>query len=130
MGAWGVLPFENDAALDWVDELEGEGASAIDDALARASESYDTDADDAAAIVAASATLAAARSGYKRPVPDEVSAWIASHADVVEKAAIDRARVALDAVMASELATLWRESGEFAAWTETIEEIRLALASA
>lgn len=30
MGAWGVLPFENDAALDWVGELESEGASAID----------------------------------------------------------------------------------------------------
>lgn len=36
MGAWGYLPFENDDALDWREELEAGGADVIRQALAMA----------------------------------------------------------------------------------------------
>lgn len=38
MGAWGYLPFENDDALDWLDELEAGGADVIRGALAKVDE--------------------------------------------------------------------------------------------
>jgi hypothetical protein len=36
MGAWGFLPFENDDALDWLDELEAGGAEVVRGALTNA----------------------------------------------------------------------------------------------
>jgi Domain of unknown function (DUF4259) len=40
MGAWGYLPFENDDALNWLDELEGGGAEVVRKALSKANGDY------------------------------------------------------------------------------------------
>ncbi len=60
MGTWGALPFENDAALDWLADLERRGTVAIDEALGDVTGREAADSDEASEAVAAAATVAAA----------------------------------------------------------------------
>lgn len=129
MGAWGTLPFENDAALDWVAELESDGIPAIRGALQRAAGSEYLDADDASAAVGAAATVAAARGAYRTALPPEVSAWIESHQEEVTSDLVNLSERALDEVMKSELQELWEETEELDAWTQSVEAIRSVLTS-
>lgn len=72
MGAWGYLPFENDDALDWLDELEGGGGDVIRRALAKANNGY-VDAPEGSIAIAAPRSLPAARAtrraSYRRTSP-------------------------------------------------------------
>lgn len=128
MGAWGIGPFENDAALDWIGDLESDGVGAIDRALARTSGSDYADTDDASAAVAAAVIVAAGRGQYAADLPEEVAAWLQGHAREISVALIEQARGALRAVMTSELQELWAETDELDAWEQTIERINSGLA--
>ncbi|WP_263422475.1 DUF4259 domain-containing protein [Arthrobacter sp. NicSoilB11] len=52
MGAWGCLPFEDDDALDWLQDLEAGGADVGRQALAKADNRY-VEAPDGAIAMAA-----------------------------------------------------------------------------
>lgn len=56
MGAWGYLPFENDDALDWLDELEAGGADVVRSALTKADEGYIETPEGSVAVAAADPT--------------------------------------------------------------------------
>ena len=56
MGAWGYLPFENDDALDWLEELEAGGADVVRSALAKAGDRYVEATEGGVAIAAAEVT--------------------------------------------------------------------------
>jgi hypothetical protein len=125
MGAWGLGAFENDAALDWVAELESRGVEAIEAALSARTSGVDVDG--ASAAVAAAAVVAAARGHYGRSLPGDVAAWLGEHAVEVPVALSEGARRALDVVVTSELHELWAETDELSEWMDTIEEIRSGL---
>ena len=132
MGTWGLGPFENDTALDWVWELQEGGLEVLAGTLRRAAESDPNEyleAPDGDEAVAAAAVVAAARAGDEIAVPDEVAAWLAEHRGGIDDTFADAARSALDRVVApnSELRELFEEAGE-ADWISRVTALRAQLA--
>jgi hypothetical protein len=74
MGAWGYLAFENDDALDWLEELETGGADVVRQALAKAGDRYVEAPDGATAIAAAEVTSAS--QGNRGELPSSVADWV------------------------------------------------------
>ncbi|MGW2868926.1 DUF4259 domain-containing protein [Kitasatospora sp. NPDC001225] len=134
MGTWDIGHFDNDSAADFCGGLDdaapGEREALLRSALlyaVRAEEFLDSDeaveAVAAAALVAAQCPGGAAVTsayGPKEPVPP-----LSAELRPLAVAALDRV-VAEE----SELAELWDESGEAAAWREGIRTLREVLAAA
>lgn len=133
MGTWGHGPFDNDDANDFLGDLleSGQPADDLRDALATGAldEGY-LEAPDASIAVAAAAVIAVATAGPVDGVPAEQAARVAElglAADEADSLATE-ALAALDRVVAgSELAELWAEAGEAAAWRSALEPVRDAL---
>ena len=130
MGTWGVGPFENDDASDWVYELES-----IDDLsicrstfLSVITEVNYLEQDQGARAIAAAEIVAALAGRRRRGLPDEVETWLKKNA--VELAVDDRklALSAIDRVLApeSELRALWAEVGD-GVWDSEIDDLRQRL---
>lgn len=98
MGVWGYLPFENDDALDWLEELEACGSDVIRQALAKAGDRY-VEAPDGAVALAAAEVTAASQGNPLGDLPENVTDWVTAHgleitAEDVEMAVevVDRVR--------------------------------------
>lgn len=112
MGAWGIGPFDNDDAGDWVYALEDDGVAAARAALDVPAEPA---AEQAAAAVAAAALVALAH-GVPVESSEEVDEWLAA-ADPTAleelRSLVSAAAAALHRVLdGSELAELYDETGE------------------
>jgi hypothetical protein len=128
MGAWGVGPFDNDAAADWLAELEERGEAAIRDALAGATGAYVES--DVAAEALAAAEVVAASCGHATPsLPEAALAWVGAHGVPADELG-ELGELALDAAKrvgdASELRELWDEA-ENPAWLEAVRDLRFRL---
>ncbi len=122
MGAWGHLPFENDAALDWLSELQDQPTITFlretFDAVSETPEYVEVDA--ASAAVAAVALLAMI-SGHRPYLPDVLPAGlpISRLRQKIDAALLTRIDAALQIIRdleRSELAQLWSESPHYADW--------------
>jgi hypothetical protein len=98
MGVWGYLPFENDDALDWLEELEAGGSDVFRQALAKAGDRY-VEAPDGAVALAAAEVTAASQGNPLGDLPENVTDWVTAHgleitAEDVEMAVevVDRVR--------------------------------------
>jgi hypothetical protein len=125
MGAWGVGPFENDDALDFIGELSASGLSslraALDEVTTVQPGGY-VDAPSASCAVAAAEVVAALKGTPLRGLPSEVAAWISKtppddSLGPAARQAIDR--IAID----SELKDLWEESGEASRWNAYMADL-------
>ena len=130
MGAWGTAAFDNDDASDWVYDLEKRGLAAIDAALADAEAATDLEMPTDVNAIAAGEVVAAARG---RPVDglreDVQQLAIFVGPDVTPDHAV-RAHAAAQRVLAgSEVATLWDESADGAAWRRSIDDLVRRLSS-
>src|ERR1019366_2156122 len=111
MGASGVGHFENDAAADWLLDLESEGIDAVHAALCRAIEPESLDANEASEALAAAAVVAAARDGSHTGLPRMAVAWLEGHQQEVTQDDMDQAARAVTRIASdSELSELWREA--------------------
>jgi hypothetical protein len=131
MGAWGYLPFENDDALDWLDELESGGADVIRGALAKVDGGY-VEAPEGNATSPRGRRHHCRLPGQPvRDLPENVSEWVTTHG--AELTALD-VELALEAVgrvagEESELAELWDDADE-PEWRESLEDLAERLRSA
>jgi hypothetical protein len=128
MGAWGLKPFDNDDAHDWLAELEDRGLDAVQAALEETEDQDYPEAPEASAAVAAAAVLASILDGRLEMIPED------SH-PFVEKLLSERGTVetlrkpalkVLKRVLAadSELNELWSETDELSDWKQTLLDIR------
>ncbi|MHA3770522.1 DUF4259 domain-containing protein [Verrucomicrobiota bacterium sgz303538] len=129
MGSWGILPFENDDALDWVWELEdAENFSVLEDALAHVASATDEEYVEAAEAeeALAAAEVVAALLGKKLGIlPEAVSIFLernrgkAPDAKLVSLAikAVQRVRTS------SELKELWEESDDAEKWEAAMDDL-------
>jgi hypothetical protein len=125
VGAWGHGIFENDAALDWLGDVERRGVEvAVTSALGLAASASYLEVDEGSAAVAAAALVAAAVDGDRSALPEDArgigQGWIPD---------IETRHLALDALSAvlrpsSELASLWGEGGDAADWRASIAALR------
>ena len=115
-GAWGMGPFENDDALDWVWELEeSTDFSVIEAALrpATSSGSY-IEAPSGSYAIAAAEVVAALMGNPAENLPSEISSWVATQEMKPGSNLIEWAKSAVTNVLSieeSELSQLWSEAG-------------------
>lgn len=130
MGAWGFQAFENDDALDWLEELEAGGAEVVRQGLDTVADGY-IEAPDGSVAVAAAEITAAAQGNPNGDLPENVTVWVTAHG--AELTAED-AQLALEAVVRvageeSELAELWDEADE-PEWKESLDNLSESLLAA
>src|ERR1051325_1074147 len=133
MGTWGFKTFENDAAADWLYDLEeargGDFLLRPLQAVARAERSADLD--DCLEGLAAAEILAGARYEPPRGLPRIARSWVKRTGFVPRDSDL---KIALRAVKRigehSELADTWKESGRLAAWTVEVQKLSGRLAAA
>lgn len=120
MGAWGDAVFENDAAGDWLDQLVASGKlTAIDKALSFAvtAKPGRLEADEACEALAGAEVIAAARGHRHADLPDDVKEWLVTSGYAPAEASVALSVKAVERVRdESELAELWAEGEELAAW--------------
>lgn len=130
MGAWGILPFENDDALDWLDELEGCGTEVVRAALAKAGEGY-VEATEGCVAVAAAEVISASQGNPPGDLPENVADWVTAHGRGITAEDVELALKAVQRVAGeeSELAELWDEADE-PEWRESIDDLAELLRTA
>ncbi len=121
MGAWGEKAFQNDAAVDWLDDLEEGGPATLRDTLSRVvdtAEDDEVDVDDGASAIAAAEIVAAALGCGRDRLPIAAGAWLDRHPGVLTVEDRTLAYQAVNRVLggSSELRALWDESGPESAW--------------
>lgn len=125
MGAWGEKAFQNDSALDWLNELQAGGIAVLRRTLtdvAHVHELKELDVDDGAGAIAAAELVAAALGlGPERLTP-EARTWLDANRSSIVGADLAWARRAVERVLApnSELSALWDEGGNKNAWHDDV----------
>lgn len=131
MGAWGHGPFEDDAALDFVWDIEGSDnpKGVIIDALDRAVEANYLESDEGSAAIVSAAYVDSVVNGTKYTTPEmsepyEVDTFPSRFPELDLSDLRTTAVKALEKVIGgdSELRELWDESGE-PAWQQGIQEM-------
>lgn len=126
MGAWGNGIFQNDAALDWVCELEQvSDLSLIEQTFAfLLADDYAIEFWDAMDGLAAVETVAAINGNMSEQLPQEVFDWVHRYQFVPDLDLTERARrVALKIRNESEGRYLWEENGEVNVWFDLVDEV-------
>ena len=127
MGAWGHGSFENDSALDWMDNaFRPGGAAAVEAALryvAESAEDANIDVDEASAVVAAAEFVAAARDGDLSRLGTAQNDFAAHRQSLTSPRLLPLARKALARVLRkSELQELWSE-GQDKSWLDEMNNL-------
>jgi uncharacterized protein DUF4259 len=130
MGAWGFLPFENDDALDWLDELDAGGAEAVRGALANAGADY-LEAPDGSVAIAAAEVTSACQGNPPGDLPEDAASWVTAHGAEIGPEDVELALQAVTRVAGeeSELAELWDDADE-PEWRESLGELSERLRAA
>ena len=130
MGAWGYLPFENDDALDWLDELEAGGLEVVRGALAKPGNGY-AEAPEGSVAIAAADITAACQGSSSGDLPENVADWVTAHGAGLTAEDVELALEAVGRVAGeeSELAELWDDADE-PEWREFLEGLSERLRAA
>ena len=127
MGIWGYKAFENDAAVDFLAELEETSRkSALLVRCFRGVKKQNANSDVEAAAICAAEVVASALDGQtSERLSLELAGWLLSR-DVVERQEWARsADTAVEGVLRqSELKELWAESDDGAKWLDQLERLR------
>lgn len=130
MGAWGIGSFDNDDALDWIQELSRSGTKAIAaalNAITAAGEDY-KEAPEASMAIAACEVVAAMRSRPATELPPGVIEFLRGGGQP-DDAILENARVAIRRILGdSELEQLWRPSPDYRKWRALLEDLLRRLA--
>jgi len=128
MGAWGMKPFENDSACDWIYDLQETGLKSIEDTFTWEKEDDDyLDSSIGTEIIAAAEVLYGIKNGPREGVPDEVLAEIRKYESNQAEYLYNKCVKAIDRVMGedSELFDLWEETGEdFDIWLNDVQALK------
>jgi hypothetical protein len=124
MGAWGTAAFDNDDASDWVYDLEKRGMPAIESALTDALEARDLATPTDVNAIAAGEVIAAALGQPADGLREDIEELATGLAAAITPDHAVRARAAAERVLAgSEVADLWRETADDAAWQRTVDDL-------
>ncbi len=130
MGAWGHKSFENDAACDWLYDLEKvSDLSLIESTLGRSEAEY-LEAPEGCEILAAAEIVLALQGQARASLSEEALKWITKHKILVPSSLNAKTVAAVERVLAenSELRELWEESEEdFEIWRKDVLSLLAAL---
>ena len=127
-GAWGHKSFQNDDALDWVENsLKTGGQSAVERAVLRVAKGRGyLEAPEASYAIAACEVLAAAQGRSSPDLPEEVAILAKTLPSTVKDEVRKSARDAIERVLGdqSELNELWMDSKDFQDWKKCVESLK------
>ena len=139
MGAWGIGPFDNDGALDFLPEFADEGASVIEStfsAVTDAAEEGYIEVDLAQAAIAAAEVVAISGGqppeGLAANVADRIFSWqedVAGQPDL-PSAAQEVLGLILAGAEKSEIFELWAETDDFDDWLALVNDLTARLEEA
>lgn len=130
MAAWGHGIFENDDAMDFVNELlvSRDVTSAVSAVSLVVESDDDLEAPDCSTALAAAEVLVAIAGDASEKLPGEVAEWIKKHRPRVDDDVMDMALQAVRKIRSSsELKDVWSESGEYQEWLAVIADLRARL---
>lgn len=128
MGTWGYGTFHNDDAADWLYELDEGGLDVLDSALQAVRVGGFPASPECCTALAAAEVVAAMRGRPAPDLPEDLQAWLRQRRAPPSAGLVERAQQAVAAVLVdSELAELWRESGQFAAWEAVVRDLAARL---
>ncbi|MBK8978357.1 MAG: DUF4259 domain-containing protein [Planctomycetes bacterium] len=121
MGRWGIGPFDNDHAADWLYELaEADDAEVLRDALGSALGAAIPDEIDSALALAAAETVAAWCGRPAPELPEEVTEWVLTRARAPREI-VDLAWRAVDRVgRSSVMREVWLAEDDASAWVDYV----------
>jgi hypothetical protein len=129
-GTWGSGSFENDDALDWVQQCaESKSPGVVASALQAALKPGAIDATEGAIAVAAAEVVAASKGKPSKALPQALREWLSGQPKEEVSALAPIARKALMKVKepkSSELGQLWSESKD-KQWASLIDELQTRL---
>jgi hypothetical protein len=131
-GSWGAGSFENDDALDWVNQcVNGAGAQPLIAVFDRVKGSQLVEAPDGASAIAAAEVVAAALGKPGPGFPAELRGWLAKQpkSEIAAQAtAAKRALKKVEDAQASELRQMWAE-GKTTQWLSNVKGLEARLGS-
>lgn len=131
MGAWGVSSFENDDALDWLEELlASDGLLILYSAFEMLDEEF-IECPDACNALAACEVVAALKGNARPTLPEQAEDWLKAHHDDDIQELHQMALRAIERITSedSELNELWQESDEYDDWLADIKQLKDALSA-
>ncbi|WP_035601398.1 DUF4259 domain-containing protein [Haloferula sp. BvORR071] len=129
MGAWNATSFGNDAACDWLGDLEGyEDLSFVQEALQAVLSAGDDyiECDTACEAIAAAEVVAALRGYPASSGADDINEWVGSNELEASDNLVRKALDALDRIQRepSELPELWEDDPD---WQAAMADLRKRL---
>ena len=128
-GAWGYRSFDNDDALDWVENtLKPGGQSAVEATIASVAKGRGyLEAPEGCYAIAACEVLAAAQGRPSADLPKDVAALAKRLSSKPSESVRKNARDALDRVLGkeSEINELWKDAGaDYEKWKKAVEDLK------
>lgn len=126
MGTWGFGSFENDDALDWVDELVvSRGVGLLEQTFNAVIQGDYVEADVAASAVAAADVVTGLLGAPGQDFPESVLAWLDRNATTPSQALVDQAIAVVGRIQSPtcELLDLWEASGELDSWRAVLSSL-------
>lgn len=128
MSAWGISNFENDTALNWVENLVQKNkvsnlSTSVDEFLANFS-SEETTLIECSEFLTVAETIAGLVGSPAEDFPEELNDWIESKYIKIEQATIDATIKGVENIVKdSEAKEMYSDSGYFKSWEKTQENL-------
>jgi hypothetical protein len=128
MGAWSASNFDNDDALDWLDDLcESDDDGAIRAGLATVvdwPESEYLESIDCCVALVAAEMVAAVLGHPAGDIPEEAEEWIERNSPDIGGEEVQLARQAIQRILkSSELNDWWKASENYDEWLEAVRDL-------
>jgi hypothetical protein len=129
MGSWGVNFYENDDALDWLEEAKEEGSSFILKTLKNILEADYLEAPECVNALAAAEVIATVKGNPVDCLPSDIKEGILESDYSFSKKDAETALKALEKILKdSELKELWEETESFQDWLLSLDDLKKRLA--
>ena len=128
MSAWGISNFENDTALDWVNEVvhrkEIESFKESVELFLKSFSIENTSLMDCSKFLAIAETMAALLGSPGQDFPEELQDWIETKYIKIETSTVESAKRGVQMVMNdSEAKEMYLDSGYFKSWEKAQKDL-------
>ena len=128
MSAWGISNFENDTALDWVNEVvhrkEIESFKESVELFLKSFSVENTSLMDCSKFLAIAETMAALLGSPGQDFPEELQDWIETKYIKIETSTVESAKRGVQMVMNdSEAKEMYLDSGYFKSWQKAQKDL-------
>ncbi len=121
MSAWGISNFENDTALDWVNEIiQEKEITSLEESIKSFLQDFSVECTslmDCSKFLTIAETVAALLGKPDSDFPEELKEWIDSQSFTIDEVTIDAAKKGVKLIMTdSEAKEMYLDSGYFKSW--------------